>query len=129
MKVVLNTGRTIRQGSYVERKNSTAYREEAASLHMNQVDMLELEIEDGAHVRVKSNQGEIVMKARPTEGLERGEVFVCLGPYANHLVGPETHGTGMPDFKATAVTIEPTTEPVPTVREIMERYGGVGYED
>ena len=128
MRGVLNTGRTIRQGSFVERKNSPAYREEAASLHMNEVDMLDLELEEGSHVKVRSDQGAVVMVARPAEGLARGEVFVCLGPYANFLVNPETHGTGMPDFKTTPVTIEPTTEPVPTVREIMERYGGVGYE-
>jgi formylmethanofuran dehydrogenase subunit D len=128
MRGVLNTGRTIRQGSYVERKNSPAYKEEAASLYMNRVDMLDLEIEEGSHIRVRSDQGAVVMVAHPAEGLARGDVFVCIGPYANFLVNPETHGTGMPDFKTTVVTIEPTTDPVPTVRELMELYGGVGYE-
>jgi formylmethanofuran dehydrogenase subunit D len=129
MRAVLNTGRTIRQGSYVERKNSTPYREEAASLQMNPVDMLDLEIEDGSTILVRSDHGEVVMRARAREGVGRGEVFVCLGPYANHLVSPETHGTGMPDFKATVVTIEPASEPVATVRSLMERCGGTGYED
>lgn len=129
MKAFLNTGRTIRQGSFVERKNSAAYQEEAASLHMNPVDMLEMEIEDGSHILVRSEQGEVVMRARATGGLVRGEVFVSLGPYANALVGPETHGTGMPDFKTTSVTIEPTSDTVLTVRELMERCGGMGYED
>ena len=55
MRGVLNTGRTIRQGSYVERKNSPAYKEEAASLYMNRVDMLDLEIEEGSHIRVRSD--------------------------------------------------------------------------
>ena len=128
MRAALNTGRTIRQGSYVERKNSPAYREEAASLHMNRVDMLEMEIEEGSHVRVESDQGAVVMVARPAEELARGEVFVCLGPYANFLVNPETHGTGMPDFKSTVVTIEPTTDPVPLVRDLMVLCGGAGYE-
>jgi formylmethanofuran dehydrogenase subunit D len=129
MRVILNTGRTIRQGSYVERKTSADYMEEAASLNMNRMDMFELAVEDGNHIRVRSDHGEVVMKARAVEGLIRGQVFVCLGPYANHLVGPETHGTGMPDFKTTQVTLEPTTDPVPTIRELMERCGGVGYED
>ncbi|NYT06873.1 MAG: molybdopterin dinucleotide-binding protein [Methanomicrobiales archaeon] len=128
MRAALNTGRTIRQGSYVERKNSPAYREEASSLHMNRVDMLELEIEEGDHVCVRSDQGAVVMVACPAEGLDRGEVFVCLGPFANFLVDPETHGTGMPDFKTTAVTIEPTTAPVPAVKDLMEQCGGSGYE-
>ena len=41
MKFLLNTGRTIRQGSFVERKNSPAYRDEASSCRMNPVDMME----------------------------------------------------------------------------------------
>ena len=128
MRAILNTGRTIRQGSFVERKNTAAYREEASSLHMNRVDMLDLEIEEGSLVSVRSEQGTVVMVARPADGLNRGEVFVCLGPYENFLVNPETHGTGMPDFKTTVVTIQPTTEPVPGVKDLMELCGGAGYE-
>ncbi len=65
MKFILNTGRTIRQGSYVERKNSTAYRQEATSLHMHPVDMMDLEIEAESHVRVESEWGVVVMKVYP----------------------------------------------------------------
>jgi formylmethanofuran dehydrogenase subunit D len=126
---ILITGRTIVQGSFVERKNFPAYQEEASSLHMNPVDMLERDLEEGGHVRVRSDFGEVVLKARTRSTLSRGELFICLGPYANHLVGPETSGTGMPDFKTTRVTIEETTDPVPTVADLMKRCGGVPYED
>jgi len=129
MTFLLNTGRTIRQGSYVERKNSTAYREEAASLHMHPVDMLDLEVEEGSHLRVESECGVVVMKVHPAVWVSQGEVFVCLGPYANHLVNPETHCTGMPDFKGMVVHITPTTEPIVTVAALMEQCGGVRYED
>jgi formylmethanofuran dehydrogenase subunit D len=125
----LNTGRTITQGSYVERKNSAIYCEEASLLHMNPVDMLELDIEEGGHVRVYSSTGEVVMKAVSAVSLTRGRVFICLGPYANQLVGSETRGTGMPDFKTTSVTIETTGDPVQTVAELMQCCGGVPYED
>jgi formylmethanofuran dehydrogenase subunit D len=129
MNFLLNTGRTIQQGSYVERKNSTAYRQEAASLHMHPVDMMELELEEGSHVRVESEYGVVVMKVHPAAGVSQGEVFVCLGPYANHLVSSETHCTGMPDFKGMIVQITATTEPVVTVATLMEQCGGVRYED
>ncbi len=129
MKFLLNTGRTIRQGSYVERKNSVEYQEEATSLYMNPVDMMNLELEEGSQVLVESEQGSVVMKVHPASWITQGEVFVCLGPYANHLVNPETHGTGMPDFKGTMVTITPTSAPLVTVAELMERCGGVRYED
>jgi formylmethanofuran dehydrogenase subunit D len=126
---ILNTGRTIRQGSYVERKNSSIYCEEASLLHMNPVDMLELDIEEGTHVRVRSSAGEVVVKAVPAPTLVRGRVFICLGPYANQLVGPETRGTGMPDFKTTSVLIEQTGDQLRTVAELMQYCGGVPYED
>ena len=129
MKFLLNTGRTIRQGSYVERKNSVAYQEEATSLCMNPVDMMNLELEEGSQVVVESEQGSVVMKVHPASWITQGEVFVCLGPYANYLVNPETHGTGMPDFKGTMVTITPTSAPLVTVAELMEQCGGVRYED
>lgn len=129
MKFLLNTGRTIKQGSYVERKNSTAYRQEATSLHMHPVDMMDLEIEEESHVRVESDYGGVVMKVHPALWISQGEVFVCLGPYANHLVSPETHCTGMPDFKGMIVQITPTTEPLVTVAALMEQCGGIQYED
>lgn len=128
MKVILNTGRTIRQGSYVERKTSPVYQEEASIIQMNRVDMLDLEIEDGANVRVRSDYAAVVLKAYQADGIERGRVFVCIGPYANFLISPETHCTGMPDFKTTVVDIEPTGDPVLTVAQLMEHAGGVPYE-
>jgi formylmethanofuran dehydrogenase subunit D len=128
MTFILLTGRTIVQGSFVERKNLPDYREETSALQMNPVDMLELDLEEGYHVRVRSDSGEVVLKVHPSSALPRGELFVCLGPYANHLVGPETHGTGMPDFKTTKVTIEGSTDPVPTVADLMRRCGGFPYE-
>jgi formylmethanofuran dehydrogenase subunit D len=129
MNFLLNTGRTIKQGSYVERKNSAPYHEEASALHMHPVDMMYLEIEEESHVRVESDYGVVVMKVHPALWVSQSEVFVCLGPYANHLVCPETHGTGMPDFKGTIVHITPTTEPLETVAALMEECGGVRYED
>lgn len=129
MKFLLNTGRTIKQGSFVERKNSPSYQIAAATIFMNPVDMLEIFVEEGDHVRVKSGAGEVVMQVSPDNGLTRGRVFVSLGPYANHIISPETHGTGMPDFKVTPVSIEPTDDPVLSVGSLMKLCGGLPYED
>lgn len=129
MKFLLNTGRTIKQGSYVERKNAPSYLEEASSIHMNPVDMLELMVEEGDRVRVRGDSGEVVMTVRPDQGLVRGRVFCSLGPYANRIISAETHGTGMPDFKVTPVSIEPTSDPVMEVGALMSLCGGVPYED
>lgn len=129
MKFLLNTGRTIKQGSFVERKNSHSYQMAAATIFMNPVDMLEIFVEEGDRVRVTSETGDVVMQVSLETGLSRGKVFVSLGPYANHIVSPETHGTGMPDFKVTPVSIKPTDDPVLTVGSLMGLCGGWPYED
>ena len=128
MTFVLITGRTIVQGSFVERKSHPDYEREASALDMNPVDMLEHDLEEGSTVLVSSDAGKVVLRARQSALLRRGELFVCLGPYANHLIDPGTRGTGMPDFKTTAVSIEPTDDPVPGVAELMRQCGGVPYE-
>ncbi len=129
MKFLMTTGRTIRQGSSVERKNSPEYIGEASTVRMNPVDMFELLVEEGNAVRTTGPGGSVVMRVRPDPGLPRGLVFVCLGPYANILVGSRTHGTGMPDFKTIPVDIEPTGDAPLPLSALMREYGGVPYED
>ena len=128
MKYTMITGRTIEQGSYVERKNSSSYQEEASTCRMHPVDMMDRDLMEGSRVMVSSPTGSVVMQVSPAPWLQPGHIFVCLGPYANHLVAGGTHGTGMPDFKHTLVSIEPTDAPVPTVRDLMRACGGLPYE-
>jgi len=128
MRAVLNTGRTISQGIAVEHKGSPAYQAAVSVCHMNPVDLMDLGIEEGAQVVLTSRAGSVVLTTRAAEGINRGEVFVPLGPYANHIISAETHATGMPDFKAEPVDVVPTDEPVRTVWELMESIGGVRYD-
>jgi formylmethanofuran dehydrogenase subunit D len=128
VKCVLNTGRSIPQGASVEHKGSEEYRAVASICFLNTVDMMMLGIEDGARVRVTSPTGHVVLTARLAEGITRGEIFVAIGPYANHIISSETHGTGMPDFKSQYVEVEVTEEPVPGVGELMEEIGGLRYD-
>jgi formylmethanofuran dehydrogenase subunit D len=128
MRAVLNTGRTISQGIAVEHKGSPAYQAAVSVCHMNPVDLMDLGIEEGAQVVLTSRAGSVVLTTRAAEGINRGEVFVPLGPYANHIISAETHATGMPDFKAEPVDVVPTDEPVRTVWELMESIGGVRHD-
>ena len=128
MKFVLNTGRTVPQGASVEHKGADVYRTIASSCFLNPVDMMMLGIEDGDRVRVTTPAGQIVLTARPAEGVAREEIFVAIGPYANHIISSETHGTGMPDFKSQRVDVEPTKEPLQSVGELMEEIGGLRYD-
>jgi len=128
VKCVLNTGRSVPQGASVEHKGSEEYRSVASVCFLNTVDMMMLGIEDGARVRISSTTGHVVLTARLAEGVTRGEIFVAIGPYANHIISSETHGTGMPDFKSQYVEVEVTEEPVPDVGELMEEIGGLRYD-
>lgn len=128
MKCILNTGRTIPQGTAVEHKGSDAYRAVASACFLNPVDMMMLGIENGARVRITSPAGHVVLSVCSAEGVTRGEIFVTIGPYANHIISSETHGTGMPDFKSQTVNVEPTEEPILSVGELMEEIGGLRYD-
>ena len=128
MKCILNTGRTVPQGTAVEHKGSDAYRAVASACFLNPVDMMMLGIEDGARVRITSPAGHVVLSVCSAEGVTRGEIFVTIGPYANHIISSETHGTGMPDFKSQSVNVEPTEEPIMSVGELMEEIGGLRYD-
>ena len=128
MKCILNTGRTVPQGTAVEHKGSDAYRAVASACFFNPVDMMMLGIENGARVGITTATGHVVLTARSAEGVPRGEIFVTIGPYANHIISSETHGTGMPDFKSQSVDVEPTEEPIRSVGELMEEIGGLRYD-
>jgi formylmethanofuran dehydrogenase subunit D len=124
VKCILNTGRTVPQGASVEEKGSDVYRSVASVGFLNPVDLMVLGIESGARIRVITPTGQVTLTARSAEGVTRGEIFVTIGPYANHIISSETHATGMPDFKSERVDVEPTEEPVRSVGELMEEMGG-----
>jgi len=128
MKAILNTGRTIPQGVAVEHKGSPGYRAAVSVCHMNPVDLMDLGIEEGALVVLTSRAGSIVLSTSASEEINRGEVFVPLGPYANHIISAETHATGMPDFKSEPVDVVPTDKQVKDIDGVMESIGGVRYD-
>ena len=128
MKCILNTGRTVPQGTAVKHKGSDAYRSVASVCFLNPVDMMMLGIENGARVGITSPTGHVVLTARSAEGVTQREIFVTIGPYANHIISSETHGTGMPDFKSQAVDVDPTEEPTLSVGQLMEEIGGLRYD-
>jgi formylmethanofuran dehydrogenase subunit D len=127
MKFKLNTGRTIRQGNSVESKYSPAYEQEVSRCEMHPVDLMEIGVEEGDRVLIRTLEGEVVCTVSANENLSRQEVFIPYGPYANFLTPTETHATGMPDFKNLVVEITPTDRPVKRIREILQDLGGVPF--
>ena len=127
MRVIINTGRTVVQGSHVDQKNSPEYSHEASMIRMNPVDMMKLGVETGEHVMASADGVSLALRVLEDHTLEEGMAFLPLGPYANFLVSGITHSTGMPDFKQIQTDIKPTDQNVLSVGELMRLLGGVPY--
>ncbi len=121
-KVNLISGRTIVQGQNLDNKLSEAYFNEVATCELNGSDMEKLGVAADERVKIKTNYGEVVVKAKEKAGTPEGVIFIPMGPWANALVSGDTHGAGMPFFKGIDAEIEPTEEEVLQVKALMKTY-------
>ncbi len=121
-KVNLISGRTIVQGQNLDNKLSEAYFNEVATCELNGSDMEKLGVAADERVKVKTNYGEVVVKAKEKAGTPEGVIFIPMGPWANALVSGDTHGAGMPSYKGIDAEIEPTEEAVLQVKALMKTY-------
>ena len=48
-------------------------------------------------------------------------IFIPYGPWANAILKPETEGTGMPLLKGSKARVEPTNEPISSLRELLAK--------
>ena len=126
LKVILLTGRTLRQGQGKEYgKLSERYWKSVAVCEIDPDDMKKLGITEGNSVKIGTDHGLVVVRAiKSLRGPHAGRVFVPYGPWANVIVNPKTHGTGMPSFKGIQAIVEPapSSEKVLTMPELLERH-------
>jgi formylmethanofuran dehydrogenase subunit D len=105
---ILITGRTRKQAEGLHKgKGSEAYRKATALVEMSREDMERLGIEDGRMVVLKTLSGQVEVPVR-NGSLPLGILFIPMGPAANVLIGAETEGTGMPEYKGLNVNVELT---------------------
>jgi formylmethanofuran dehydrogenase subunit D len=107
-EVVLVMGRTAKQGAGVNiGKDSPEYRAATEYVELSATDAAAAGLTDGAPVTLVSNFGQTVAhcRIRPDDELPPGVAFMPYSPRANRLVGPETHGTGMPESKGLRVRL------------------------
>lgn len=125
LDVILMSGRTIDQGRSLDGGKLT---EDAiiatGSVFMDQDDMKDLEVLTGTLVKVKTEYGEVIVRARISpEQPHRGIIFIPMGIYANAVIDPETNSIGMPSFKNIKATIEPAMdEKMLTPTELVKSY-------
>ncbi len=122
MRFTLITGRTMYQGETIHAKCSEEYVKACAICEMNPEDMKELGVKEGDVVRVRSKAGEVDVYVKPCDGLDRGIVFIPMGPWANSIIPAGTDSTGMPSFKGVAVEIERSNGRVLRGDELVMRY-------
>lgn len=124
LQVTLLSGRTIDQGTTKERsKLSNEYRESVAICEIDPDDLKELDVKENSNVRVTTKQGSVVVKAKKSKrGPHPKIVYMPYGIWANIIVNPRTHGTGMPSFKGIPAEIQPApTENVPSVPQLLRQ--------
>jgi len=96
---ILITVRTARQGAYMEKgKFSPEYEQEISTLAINPDDLALLELSEGNKALVESSSGQVEVICKKAEG-PRGAI-------ANKLLGSETSGTGVPEFKNIPVSVQ-----------------------
>ena len=106
----LITGRTIDQGrAYEGSKLTDDLTRAAAIVELDPEDLAELNIMTGTVVTVKTEFGEIVVRAvKSPNAPHKGLAFIPMGLWANQIISPETNSIGMPSYKGIPATIEPT---------------------
>ena len=112
LKVVLITGRSIGQGQGKEYgKFSEKYKENVAVCEIDSSDLSKIGISTGQNVKVTTFHGSVVVKGiKSTQEPHPEIIFIPCGPWANAVICPKTHGTGMPSLKGIPAEIEPAPE-------------------
>ncbi|MFQ6051247.1 MAG: molybdopterin dinucleotide binding domain-containing protein [Candidatus Hydrothermarchaeota archaeon] len=123
IEVYLITGRSVKQGESMEKgKIFSNYTESAAICELDSSDMEKLKIKDGDTVKVKTEYGEVVVKAVASKKRHPSVAFIPMGPWANAVVDPATDYTGMPSFKGVKAKIESTGEKVLNGVELIKSF-------
>ncbi len=102
---ILNTARTLKQGATMHiGKDAPEYLEAISYVGISEDDLSKAGLKEGDMVKIVSEQGEAVVEVKKME-VQSSNFFMPLSYIANRLVSAETHGTGVPGFKNTEVTI------------------------
>jgi len=128
LRAVLITGVSLAEAKGKEHgKLSREYKEGVAVCEMDEADMRVVGVEAGQNVRVTSKYGSVVIKAAKAKEPSPGLIFIPVGAWVNQVIGPETYGSGMPDFKGVAVEVEAALmEPVLDLKDLLKSAYGRG---
>ncbi len=123
VEAILTSGRTLKQGRAMELgKLGLEYHKEVAFCEMDKATLETLGLEEGEPVLIETPHGSVVVMSKLDRRAEPGVVFIPCGPYANAVIGSETEGTGMPDFKGVSAKIFAAKgQEVPNVEQLLKQ--------
>ena len=124
MKLEANliSGRTAYQGAYLEAKTHKEYFDACAYCELNSSDLAKLGVAEGDNLLVTTEFGDVSVFAKANDGNPDGLGFIPMGPWANAVLSPDTHGCGMPGFKGVPAQIEKTSDAPLEMKALMRRY-------
>lgn len=122
MEATLITANTIDQGGIAKggEKMTPEYKKVAAICFMNPEDWKILGKPE--KVKVSTEEGSVVLFAKPDERIRKNEIFIPRGIWANLIISSETYNTGTPMYKNMKATLLPTDEPVLEINELINQY-------
>ena len=121
IEVTVISGRSISQARSRELgKFSDEYSRSVAICELDPEDMSELGVLEDDNVRVKTQFGEVILRAIASkQAPHKRVVFVPYGAWASMLFGTSTHASGMPTLKGVKATLERTLDKkIATLEEI-----------
>lgn len=122
IKANLISGRTADQGAHLEAKTHKGYFDACTYCELSPADLERLGASEGDSLKVTTEFGDIVVFAKANKGNPDGLAFIPMGPWANAVLSPDTHGCGMPGFKGVPVEIEVTDEKSLDMKSLMKKY-------
>ncbi|NOR48529.1 MAG: tRNA CCA-pyrophosphorylase [Methanosarcinaceae archaeon] len=124
MKLEANliSGRTAYQGAYLEAKTHKEYFDACSYCELNSSDLAKLGVSEGDNLSVTTEFGDVSVFAKANDGNPDGLAFIPMGPWANAVLSPDTHGCGMPGFKGVPAQIEKTSDAPLEMKALMRRY-------
>jgi len=104
-------------------KTSKEYFDKVAIALLNEEDMNKLGLKENETVKVSTKFGFVVVRCKRGR-LDRGKVFMPLGPWANLVIGVDTGGTGMPLAKGVEAEISKTEDEPTSLDMILKNLKG-----
>ncbi len=124
MKLEANliSGRTAYQGAYLEAKTHKEYFDACSYCELSSSDLAKLGVSEGDNLSVTTEFGDVSVFAKANDGNPDGLAFIPMGPWANAVLSPDTHGCGMPGFKGVPAQIEKTDKAPLEMKALMRQY-------